>query len=132
MKEQFFEGTEDIQHQINGNEAYSKYHELGGLINEKDYTDILARADKSPEFNKSLLRQAETIAKYAGIILDNSRGVDPKLKLYAMLRADNKTGDEEYQYSQMSDQRLFAEAIRMSADVDSLNKITAAYPNIFD
>lgn len=62
MKNRFFEGAEDMH---KGSETYSKYQELGGIINEKDYTGVLARADKSTAFKESLLIQARNIAKHA-------------------------------------------------------------------
>jgi len=130
MKEQSFEEGAGIQHQTKENDAYGNYRELGGIINEKDCVSALDRVGETTTFNKSLIRQAENIAKYAGIVLENSDGVDPRVKLYAVLRTDNKPEDVEYHHSQISDQRLFAEALRMLGDVDSLNKVIAAYPNI--
>mgnify|MGYP001619687304 CR=1 FL=1 len=129
LKDRYFR-EDNVYHQTEKDRTYGKYRELGGIINEKDYTNALTRAKESRALNKPLLRQAENIAKCAGIVLDNSGGVDPKVKLYAVLRADNKPEDVKYHHSQMSDQRLFAEALRMLEDVDSLNKMITAYPNI--
>jgi len=119
-----------MQSQSEEGVMYDGYQKLGGIINEKDCISALERAEKTAVFNESLIRQAENIAKYAGITLDNSDGIDPKVKLYAVLRADNKPEDVKDHRSQMSDQRLFAEALRMLEDVGSLNKMIAAYPNI--
>ena len=119
-----------MRHQIEEGGAYDKYRELGGIINQKDYISALERVEKTEALNEHMIRQAENITKYAGIILDSSGGVDPKVKLYAVLRADNKPEDVKDHHSQMPDQRLFAEAARMLGDVDSLNKMIAAYPNI--
>ena len=119
-----------MQSQAEEGGTYNKYQELGGIINEKDCIGALTRAKKTIAFNKILIQQAENIAEYAGIVLKNSDGVDPRVKLYAVLRADNRPEDVKYHHSQMSDQRLFAEAVRMLGDVDSLNKMVAAYPNI--
>ncbi len=130
MKDRSFETRTDVQHPIEEGGVYGKYQELGGIINKKDCISALERAEKATVINKHLIRQAENIAKYAGIILDNSGGVDPKVKLYAVLRADNKPEDVKHHHSQMSDQRLFTEAARMLGDIDSLNKMIAAYPNI--
>ena len=130
MKDQPFETNANIQHQTKESGMYDKYRELGGIINEKDYISALDRAEKTTVFNELLIKQAENIARYAGIVLDNSSGVDPKIKLYAVLRADNGPKDIKHHHDQMSDQRLFAEALRMLGDVDSLNKTIAAYPNI--
>jgi len=119
-----------MQSQTEEGEIYSTYRELGGIINEKDYRNAIERAGKATTFNKTLIQQAKNIAEYAGIILENSDDVDPKVKLYAVLRADFKPEDVKDHHSQMSDQRLFAEAARMLEDVDSLNKMIIAYPNI--
>jgi len=130
MKDRPFETRVDMRHQIEEGGAYDKYRELGGIINQKDYISALERVEKTEALNEHMIRQAENITKYAGIILDSSGGVDPKVKLYAVLRADNKPEDVKDHHSQMPDQRLFAEAARMLGDVDSLNKMIAAYPNI--
>ena len=100
-----------MRHQTGEDDAFSRYQELGGIINEKDCKNTWARAEKATEFIESIIGQAKEIARYAGIILDNSGGVDPKVKLYAVLRADNKPEDVKHHHSQMSDQRLFAEAL---------------------
>jgi len=100
-----------VRHQTGEDDAFSRYQELGGIINEKDCKNTWARAEKATEFIESIIGQAKEIARYAGIILDNSGGVDPKVKLYAVLRADNKPEDVKHHHSQMSDQRLFAEAL---------------------
>ena len=130
MKDQLFETGTDVRRQTEECGVYDRYQKLGGIINEKDCTSALERAEKTAVFSESLIRQAENIAKYAGIVLGDSGGVDPKVKLYAVLRADKKPKDVEYHHSQMSDQRLFAEAVRILEDIDSLNKMIAAYPNI--
>ena len=119
-----------MQDQPGENGAYASYQELGGIINEKDCKSALARAEKATAFNKSLIRQAENIAKYAGIVLNNSGGVDPKVKLYAVFRADNKPEDVKDRHSQMSDQRLFAEVLRMFGDTDALNKLVDAHHKV--
>ena len=62
--------------------------------------------------------------------MENSGGVDPKVKLYVVLRADNKPEDVKYHHSQMSDQRLFAEVLRMLGDTDALNKLVDAYHKV--
>ncbi|OGG45817.1 hypothetical protein A2673_04045 [Candidatus Kaiserbacteria bacterium RIFCSPHIGHO2_01_FULL_50_13] len=128
MNERSFEAGANMQRQTKENDAYDNYRTLGGIINEKDYTSALGRAEKTATLNTTLVQQAKNIATYAGIVLKNSG--DPRVNLYAALRADNKPKDVEHHHSQMSDQRLFAEALRMLGDTDALNKTIAAYPNI--
>lgn len=119
------ESTEDISEY-----NYEQYQDMGGIINEKDYQNALNRARDTVTLNKVLILQAEGMAELAGITLLNSEGVlDPRIILYGILRTDVKPGNE-YHHSQMSDQRLFAEALRMLEDVDSLQKLIEAYPNI--
>jgi len=126
-----FDETEvDMQHKIKESGAHGSYRTLGGIINEKDYVSALDRAEKAVTFNDSQRRQAENIAEHAGIVLNTSSDVDPKVKLYAVLRGDDKPENVEYHHAQMSDQRLFAEALRMLGDAEALNKMIVAYPNI--
>ncbi len=81
----------------------------------------------------SSLRQAEEMARVAGIVLsEKGKGTDPRVALYASLREDvdvNLKG--EFDYSHLDDQHLFAEVLRMLGDTDSLKKFLKAYSNIF-
>ena len=116
---------------------YQRYLELGGIINEKDYQNALDRMNntrildkKSPEIRNSI-QQVVNMARYAKIELNDSEDVhDPKILLYVILRLDIKPEDVEYHHSQMSDQRIFGEVLRMLGDADLLDKLIKAYPNI--
>ena len=130
MKEQSFEAGADMQRQTKENNAYGSYRTLGGIINEKDCVIALDKSEKTAAFNKTLIQEAENIAERAGIVLENSDGADPRVKLYAVLRADNKPEDVKYHHSQMSDQRLFAETLRMLGDTDALDKLVNAYHKV--
>lgn len=111
-----------------GKDPYTKYQELGGIINKNDYKNALAEAKESNSLKKAYVEAAEGIAKKAGIVLNNAiDGIDPKVKLYAIMRADNKPEGVEHHHSQMSDQRLFAEVLRMLGDTDALNKLIGVY-----
>lgn len=117
--------------------SYQRYVELGGIINEKDYQSALDRMDKTrtldrknPQVRNSI-QQALGIARYAKIKLNDSENVlEPKIVLYVTLRNDAKPEDVKYHHSQMSDQRIFGEVLRMLGDADSLDKLIKTYPNI--
>ncbi len=113
---------------------YMHYIELGGIINEKDFQNALARSKQTTSLNKAAIAQSEVIAHRSGIELHNSNdSLDPRTVLYGVLRSDTAptTAKEgKYHHSQMSDQRLFAEALRMLGDTDSLEKLIAAHPHI--
>lgn len=110
--------------------SYRRYVELGGIINEKDCRSALSRAGKTTTLSVSSMAQVEGMAKRAGIVLHNSEdSPDPRAILYGILRSD-RVPEPKYHHSQMSDQRLFAEALRMLGDADSLKKVIEAYPNI--
>lgn len=112
-------------------ESYQNYKELGGIINEGDYQSALARAKDTTELDIRLVNQSELIAKVAKIELNNMKGsLDQRTILYGVLRSDKPQG-VKYHHCQMSDQRLFAEVLRMLGDVDSLDKLINAHPNIF-
>ncbi len=83
------------------------------------------------ELDKTWAAQAENIAKFAGIELHNTEdAIDKRIALYAILRSDVKPKGVEHYHSDMSDQRLFAEVLRMLGDDESLDKMIVAYPNI--
>ena len=110
-----------------GTPSYGEYVKLGGIINEKDYLSALSRAKNAKEVNPSIRVQAESMGRASGITL-----TDRELALYAILREDtNPDPKEKYHHSQMSDQRLFAEALRMLGDTESLRKLISRHPNIF-
>ena len=113
------------------NYCYQRYRELGGVINEKDYESALAMARNAITPNGMLIKQAELIAQTAEIELCNAKGaVDQRVILYGVLRTDTRPEKTQYHHSQMCDQRLFAEALRMLGDVDSLNKLVDAYHKV--
>ena len=116
---------------------YQRYLGLGGIINENDYQSALDRMNsvhtldrKDPQVIDSI-QQVVDMARYAKIILSDLKDVlDPRVVLYVILRLDTKPEDVEYHHSQMSDQRIFGEVLRMLGDASSLDKLIKAYPNI--
>jgi len=114
-----------------GNNCYERYKELGGIINEKDYESALTRAKNTTALDLLLIKQLEFIAEFAGIELHSTEdAVDRRAILYGILRTDSKPKEAKYHHSQMSDQRLFAEALRMLGDTDALHKLVSTHPHI--
>ncbi|MDO8676100.1 MAG: hypothetical protein Q7K16_00335 [Candidatus Azambacteria bacterium] len=111
--------------------CYERYQELGGIINEKDYKSALTRAKDITAIDTELTEQLKSIARLAGIELHNTKNVlDQRTILYGVLRTDTKPKVVKYHHSQMSDQRLFAEVLRMLGDVDSLSRLINTHPHI--
>ena len=132
MKIDSYEKDVDMPGGEQEKDPYEQYKELGGIINREDYENALARArDAATAPEKMLVGQAELMAEFAGIELHNTKdAIDQRITLYETLRADSKPEEIKYHHSQMSDQRLFAEVLRMLGDTDSLEKLIQAYPNI--
>lgn len=139
MRKESFEKTVDIPEN-----NYQRYLELGGNINKKDYQSVIDRINNAftldggdPEI-RSRISQAEGMARYAGIKLNDSKDaldpsailLDSRVVLYVILRSDVMSKGVICHHSQMTDQRLFVEALRMLGDTDSLDKMFKAYPNI--
>lgn len=112
-------------HGVAAEYVYEDYTKRGGIINEKDYSSVVERADKQFDVSVAQRAQAESIFTYAHIAPD-----ERVTKLYAILRSDVRPQEVEHHHSEMSDQRLFAEALRMVGDTESLKKLVEAYPNI--
>lgn len=130
MNKKLLEKGADMQDALEEN-SYQQYLELGGIINEKDYKYALARAQKTTTLSEARIRQAENIVKFAGIELHNTEGaIDQRIMLYGILRSDVRPEGIKHHHSQMSDQRIFVEALRMLGDIESINKMIKKYPNI--
>lgn len=111
--------------------SYNQYRDLGGIINEKDYKNTIIKAENTTVIDRTRLMQAESIAKFAGIELHNTENaIDQRIILYGILRDDIQPVETETHPNQMSDQHLFAEALRMLGDIESLNKMIDVYKNI--
>lgn len=111
---------------------FEKYKEQKGTIDKEDYLNILARARDVVRAGSAPMSQALSIAKYAGITLQNVSIGSDVVTLYCLMRMDKKPKEKDggFHYTQMSDQRLFAEVLQILGDTDSFSKLTGAYPNI--
>jgi len=96
------------------------------------YADLMARARELKSVKPSTLINAKALAKVAGIEFENSQnGPDPRVALYAVLRADSFTSADEAHSGGLTDQKLFAETLQMLGETAALEKFKAAYPLIF-
>ncbi len=95
---------------------------------------MLARRNRlaSKNFGNTVpVEQVKEIAKYSGIELrDSGDTLDPRIVLYVILRGDVRPEGVKHHHSQMSDQRIFGEVLRMLGDVDSFDKLVKAHPHI--
>jgi|SRR3989344_6400895 len=118
---------------------YRRYLELSGIINETDYQSAMNRISgmcrivmfESSSSIQSRVGQVGWIAKYSGIELLGPEYVpDPRILLYVILRGDTRPEGVRHHHSQMSDQRIFGEVLRMLGDTDSFDKLVKAHPHI--
>lgn len=113
---------------------YQTYIGLGGIINETDFKNSLEKLKNTTSMDKARIAQSQVIANRSGIKLHNSiDSLDPRTILYGILRSDTPPAnpkEAQYHHSQMSDQRIFAEVLRMLGDADSLQKLIETHPNI--
>jgi len=116
----FFETKEEA---LLENQRYRQYREMGGIINEKDFTRVLNEAaDINSARPNTLLRH---YAQKAGIEVT----VEAE-KIYTLLRDEVKPKDVDHHHAQMSDQQLLAEVLRMLGDSGSLARLKQQYPMI--
>lgn len=107
--------------------GYQEYRALGGIINEAEYVSALEKMKETGTADSMTTTQAGVIARVAGIEFGAN---DPRVVLYGILRNDANTSGAEHHHSQMSDQQLFVEALRMLEDKESVQKVIQAHPHI--
>jgi|SRR3989338_771562 len=110
--------------------SYAGYVSHGGLINEADYQSALTRS-RGAKVGDGARSQSEGIARFSGLDLGALRGeIDPRV-LYGILRNDTAPSEVLHHHSQMSDQKLFVETLRMLEKGEAVSVVQKAYPNIF-
>src|SRR3989344_6426129 len=128
MEKDFYKEGSDMRDGEQKKDTYAQYKELRGIINKNDYESALERSAETDMVSDAAMKQVEDMAKFAGIELKSEEGAnDPRVKLYAILRSDSKPENVQHHHSQMSDQRLFAEVLRILRDTKALNKLIGAY-----
>ena len=113
---------------------YEKYRSLGGFLIETDFANALARAKANRTLDSHSLLQAQGMARAAGIVLEGKEnGLDLRAALYEALN-DILRGDgrdiNRYHYRKLEDKSLFAEALRMLGDTESLAKFLKTHSAI--
>ncbi|MDP2668495.1 MAG: hypothetical protein Q8P07_01525 [bacterium] len=110
---------------------YQEYQEAGGIINESDYKNTFERYSNLTQTQINEITemaqwkmQAMNMAKSAGLTMHKN---NKAIEFYGLLRGDTKPEDVQYHHGQMSDQSLFLEALRMSGDADSADKLIETY-----
>ena len=114
---------------VENEHEYKEYKALGGILDEMEYRNVLGRIDSSRNVppNSPTSLQAKVMANVAGITLSPETVV-----LYGILRNDVKPSpDTKNHYSTLTDQKLFAEALRMVGDKDSLATFIEKNARIF-
>ncbi|MBI2120028.1 MAG: hypothetical protein HYT94_00190 [Parcubacteria group bacterium] len=131
-KEFYTEGEQPKNGTEAENNPYEKYKALGGIINEADYTNALEQAEQNVSVGEMTLLHARSLMRRAGIDVEGDISKNPIVLLYGVLRSDKNLSGAEYHHSDMSDQNLFAEALRMLGESDALEKFMRAPQEFLD
>lgn len=137
---------------------YYKKEPFNGIINEFDFrrllgalkvstlysikADALLKARAMSQYDASMdaiiehqidqrVLQAENMAESAGIALDNTKGLDPRVLLYVIMRDEKRPNGAEFYHDDMTDNRLFEEILRMAGDAESVNKFVESRKVLF-
>ena len=106
---------------------YEEYKGLGGILDPKEYEDVLKLAREWKEAPSGSLSSgaANSMARAAGIALS------PEIVIIYGILGD-KRPDLAKERDEMSDQELLAEALRIAGNTLSLTKFIEKYPRIFN
>lgn len=105
---------------------YARYIELGGEIDGDSFREVWNRAAMITTLARTTILQAEHMAQVAGFSLNNGQHLDEVTVFYGALRSGYNP-EPEFHYSQMCDQKLLAEALKMLDRPDLLMRVIAAY-----
>lgn len=131
MTDNIFEMGSAVKEESENDKLYQAYLNLGGIINKEDWESAQTRAENKIDRDENRISQAEAVARIAGIELQNNEDeLDKRIVLYELLRSDVQPEKVKYHHQQMTNERIFAEVLKMVGDTDSLNKFIKRYPQI--
>lgn len=107
-------------------QGYDKYMALGGILSQKEYREVMKRAGDETISSSKWSAHANSMARAADIILSPET-----VTIYGILR-DEKSDPKKKHYSELSDQKLLAEALLIIGDESSWSVFTEKYPHIFN
>ncbi len=115
--------------------TYTDYVSMGGRLDEENYARVMKKAEEESGagITSSYARaQVATIADISGISLEHIRdevGLDPVV-IYEILRNDKIPKEVANHHSQMIDQQLLVESLRMLGAQSATLAIIAKHPHI--
>jgi hypothetical protein len=105
---------------------YEQYKALGGTLSQEEYQDVLKRAEEGRNIYSRWSKDANSMARAAEITLSPET-----VTLYGILR-DEKPDPAKEHYSELNDQKLLAEALRIVGDESSLGMFIKKFtPTVF-
>jgi len=111
---------------------YERYLELGGSLSRSRFNRLLQKARTDIRESKTCVAQVTAIALASAIKVDCVGDLsDERVVVYKLLRT-NAVADVHTtnRHISMCDIQIFAETLRVVADVESLEKLAQAYPQI--
>jgi len=115
--------------------TYAGYLAHGGRIDEATYNSVMQRVGEDPaaDFAEDFAdSQTKITADISGISLDairNETGIDPRF-IYGVLRHDMGPDGVEHHHSQMSDQQLLVESLRMLEQGSAVGAVIDKHPHM--
>jgi hypothetical protein len=129
--------AERNSHSRNGEElmlttSYEQYRKLGGILDPDRFMKLSGTVRMDCLQTKICITQITTIALAAKIDLDGASILcDETIAVYKVLRMSTITdAGAPNPVRMLSDEQILADALRIVADVDSLGKLSQAFPHI--
>lgn len=112
--------------------SYEGYVACGGRIDEVNYRRVMKAVQNAPLDGESAKRQTDITALISGVSLEairNDTGIDPRA-IYGILRHDHMPLEVKAHHTQMSDQQLLVESLRMLEQEGAVQAIMDKHPHI--